>query len=159
MDVNVKKYCFRDTDDAGDAEYDIVGDDYRRLIGFCCDHAAVFSVIATNDKASLLKKIAPYEITKPENITYTHEHYGDSSLDIRYYKVCPQLYDTIVSNTDNMFCWINGWGYCNPEDPVFFRKDGSVLFDSIIHDGECSLYIKDEDAGHIVCNPLWQATP
>ena len=156
MKRKVTKFVFLDTDSSGKEEYDIRGDEYKRLIRFCCEHAAYLAVIATNPDSVLLEKFAPYEIEKPSCISYIYEHYGKAPIDVRYYAICTQLFVLITEHTNNIFSWINGWGYCNPEDPVFYRKDGSVLFDSVIHDGVCTLYIEEEDPSEIISDELWQ---
>ena len=44
-----------------------------------------------------------------------------------------------------------------PENLTFYREDGSVFFTSISHEGECYLYIKnDESAEAILQNPFWK---
>lgn len=47
-------------------------------------------------------------------------------------------------------------GFKNPEDPVFYRDDGSVFFSSIIHDGKCFLFPTDsENISDIVSSDHW----
>ena len=56
-----------------------------------------------------------------------------------------------------MFEWLDGWGYKNPEDPCFYRKDGSALFSSIIHEGELKLFYQDdEDITELLPKARWK---
>jgi hypothetical protein len=105
----------------------------------------------------LLKKIENFKISKNDNITFQFEHYRNSEFEIKYYRVCDDLIDIITSNTNNMFCWINGWGYSNPEDPTFYREDGSVFFTSTIHNGVCKFIVDEskEDISEIILDKRW----
>ena len=38
-----------------------------------------------------------------------------------------------------------GQGHKNPEDPIFYRADGSKFFLSVIHEGELELYVNDSE--------------
>ncbi|MBE6625537.1 MAG: hypothetical protein E7622_07885 [Ruminococcaceae bacterium] len=58
--------------------------------------------------------------------------------------------------TDSIFKWIDGWGFKNPEDPCFYRDDGSAFFTSVIHEGVVKLTPREnEDVSKIISNPLW----
>ncbi len=154
-----KIYKFYDTDVEGLEDYDIAGEDYRTLIEICCKYCTTFSLIATNKNSELLEKLKIYEVEKNEKITHVFTHYGNGYIPVKYYKVSSALCQTILSNTKNIRSWINGWGLTNPEDPTFYREDGSVFFTSTIHEGECTLMIKDEDVSEIISDPRWNLLP
>ena len=42
-----------------------------------------------------------------------------------------------------------------PEDPLFLRKDGSIFFESTIHEGECFLYPQGEDISKVLVFGNW----
>lgn len=152
-----KKYKFYDTDILGEKEYDICGRDYKELIHICCKYSSTMSLIITNQNSDLLGKIKEYQITKNNNITFSFNHYDKNSTTIQYYQVCPQLCKILLNQTNSIFDWINGWGFSNPEDPTFYRQDGSVFFTSTIHDGECTLFVRDdENVENILSNTLWK---
>ena len=75
----------------------------------------------------------------------------------RYYRVCPEIKQWMLESVGGMFEWIDGWDYKNPEDPYFYREDGSVLFFSSIHDGELEVrYRDDEDVtGLLLTEERW----
>lgn len=155
MSKYTKIYKFYDSDDTGFEEYNIIGSDYKKLIEICCKYCKTLSLIITNPQSELFKKLETFEVKKSKNISFEYTHYDKRIGFIKYYKVTPELYNTIIDNTDEIFCWINGWGFSNPEDPTFYREDGSVLFTSTIHDGECTLMVKNEDVSEIVSDPNW----
>ena len=127
MNTLKKTYKFYDTDILGLEEHDIVGIEYKNLIEVCCKYCTTFSVIATNKNSVLLKKLQKYETKKNPKISFEFEHYTKECLEIKYYNVTSELYKTLIENTNNIFCWINGWNFANPEDPTFYREDGSVF--------------------------------
>ncbi|MBQ6825743.1 MAG: hypothetical protein IJP34_03675 [Clostridia bacterium] len=148
-------YNFYDTDSSGMAEYNICNEDYKVLLEICFKYCKTMSLIITNNNSKLLKKIEKFQIEKSENIIYKFNHYDNNVL-IKYYQTCSELLEVLLNTTDNIFSWINGWGYDNPEDITFYRDDGSVFFTSIIHNGKCSLFVrKNEDVSLIIKNKLW----
>ena len=155
MKIFTKIYKFYDTDSMGIEEYNIMGEDYKNLIEVCCKYCTTLSLIVTNEKFDLLDKLKIYETQKSPKISFDFPHYKKTSIMIKYYNVCPELCHIIISNTSDIFCWINGWGFENPEDPTFYREDGSVFFTSTIHEGECTLIVKDEDVSTIVSDNHW----
>lgn len=152
-----KVYEFYDTDITESEEYDIVGEQYKNLISICGKYCTTLSLVITNHDSSLLKKISKYEIPKSDKIAFQYEHYKNIDIVVKYYRVCEKLIDCILSNTNSVFCWINGWGYSNPEDPTFYRKDGSVFFASTIHNGICKLIVDEshEDVSKIISDERW----
>lgn len=155
MNKSTRIYKFYDTDDLGMGEYDVAGADYVKLIEACCKHCTFFSLVITNPDSAILEKLQPFEISKSDVIKFEFDHYEKSSVTVKYYKVSSALCKTILSQTNSIFCWINGWGFSNPEDPTFYRDDGSVFFTSTIHEGECTLMVQDEDVFDIVSDERW----
>lgn len=146
-------YKFFDSDTSGTNELDICGNDYEKLIEMCCKYCAFFSLIITDPKSLLLEKLEEFQISHNDMISYNFEHYDKNSVIIQYYRVSSDLCNIILENTESIFSWINGWGYNNPEDPTFYREDGSVFFTSTIHEGECTLYLRNEP---IFLNEHWK---
>ena len=153
MKKDVTVYKFYDTDKEGLKEYDISGKNYEELMKACCKFSKFFSVIVADDSLNLISELKKYEIEKEESIIFCYDHYVEPK--IKYFEVCDGLCETILAHTDSIFCWINGWNSKNPEDPAFYREDGTVFFSSTIHDGECTLSIRDEDISLIVNKDNW----
>lgn len=160
-----KTYYFYDTDPTGHAEYDIAGRDFAELIEVCCRYCETLSFLVWGAEGKAAEKLEPYRIPKPDAITYAHrETYRVGSLDgrsnvypeTRYYRVCPELCAVLPQIADHIFQWLDGWGYHNPEDPVFYRSDGSVFFSSVIHDGKCILTPRGgEDVSRVISKGHW----
>ena len=155
----MKEYKFFDTDATGKEDYDIFGNDYQNLINICCKYCTTISFRIKNLEIACLAELSKFNIPKQKNILYVYNHYYDnneSQTDVKYYRICPDLNQILLKTTDSLFNWIYGWGFENPEDPVFYRKDGSVFFSSLIHEGECSLFPqKGEDISSIISTGLW----
>lgn len=153
------KYKFYDTDKFGINEYDISGNEYVELIHTCCKYCKTMSLRAACDNVSHLRELSNYRTNDIAFIPDAYRHYDISHNkpeNIYYYNVCSELCELMLSISDSIFKWIYGWGYTNPEDPVFYRHDGSVFFSSIIHEGECTLIPRDdEDVNKIISSGNW----
>lgn len=130
-------YVFYDTDMYyGHEEYDIRGEAYKTLMRTCCQFSSVLSLKFMHPNIAAISKLHPFEIRKPDNIP-ENEALQNCYWDIRYYRACPALCDILISIADGIFEWLHGWGFKNPDDPIFYRSDGSVFFGSEIHEGVC----------------------
>ena len=160
-----KAYYFYDTDPTGHEAYDIAGEDFAELIETCCRYCETVSFRIWEQEVKVAEKLEPYRIPKPEAITYTYREtrrdrsfFGEPDVypDIRYYRVCPELCALLPQIADHLFQWIDGWGYHHPEDPVFYRSDGSVFFSLVIHAGKCTLTSREgEDVSRVVSKGHW----
>lgn len=159
------EYNFYDTDPSGYEEYDIVGADYFDLLAVCfsyCDTLSLLFDLRDVNSALLFQDLENYRLPVTENIKHLYDHYGAFDGDkrinyeIRHYRLSNEVKEKIIGVTDGIFKWIYGWGYSNPMDPAFLRKDGSVFFQSLIHEGVCSLFPQDkEKVDHIICGKMW----
>ena len=153
--IQMKKYTFYDTDLTGHTQYDISGNEYQELIKICCKYSATISLKITDKSIQIAKELEKFEIPVTHEVLNTYKHYSDKS-DIHHYILCNEVQEILLKTCDSIFQWINGWGYTNPDDPVFYRNDGSVFFESTIHDGICILYpLENEDINSIIANKLW----
>ena len=163
----MREYKFYDTDPMGLGweEYDIVGNDYVDLIKTCCLYSKTLFLRISGERINGISELERFRISKGDNITFVPDHYYrmikcDKYPDeFRYYNICPELCDLLLHISNCIFHWIDGWGYHNPEDPTFYREDGSVFFTSVIHDGVCTLTPReDENVDHIVEKEHWIKT-
>lgn len=154
----MKIYNFYDTNIYGDQNdnYNIEGKDYERLIDFCCKYCAFVSFEMTGEDIQLFEALEKYRVDTP-TVTATDENqlfYPRRTA--RFYMVCPQVNALLKKNAKSIFEWINGWGYKNPENPAFYRKDGSIFFCSEIHEGWCTLMPNDdEEVEEVISDPKW----
>ena len=152
----MEAYTFVDTDCWGEAEYDIRGDAYKELICCCCQYSKIFSMVITDPSSPIIQQLQPYRIATPDHVLLSFPEYTHQSADIAYYRVCPQVREILADGVGGIFEWIDGWGFTNPNDPAFYREDGSVFFASVIHNGVCTLTPRPgEDVSQIIKDPLW----
>ncbi len=159
------QYNFYDTDPSGYEEHDILGADYLELLAVCFSYCESLSLLFDlhDVKSTLLfQDLEEYRLPVTEDIKRLYAHYGDfngdilGNYEIRHYRLSDEVEEKIVGVTDSIFKWICGWGYSNPADPAFFRKDGSVFFQSLIHEGVCSLFPQgEEQIDHVVRGKMW----
>lgn len=175
----MQKFYFYDSDwlygGSGNIKYHIQSVEFRKLLEVCfqyCSYVA-FSFSAQAEE-KYQKLLSPFEVAAPEEIakdTYPQatelcrlERTKDGKFsprvvyvyNIRFYRACHDLFNVLCSISDSLFTWLDGWGYCNPENPTFYRADGSVFFSSTIHEGECFLApLDNEDVSSVISNPLW----
>lgn len=157
----IQIYKYFDWNPKTNHEYDIVGDDYRRLMELCFKYSQVMSFMNCSPDTKILDLIEEYHISRPKNVKVDNSIYGlgyltDEKIGLNFYRLCPELMGILLSHTSSIFEWLDGWEYKNPENPVFYRKDGSVFFSSIIHEGEVTLSVKDdEEVSEIVSTEGW----
>lgn len=159
----MKYYVFYDTNVFGDCseELDITSENYKKLLMLCFKYSTSLSFMISGEGIrtiveSLPKKLDEYRIDEDDNVLDVYMRYMDGYKDIRCYTACPETYDLVLGINDSLFKWINGRGNKKPEDLTFYRKDGSVFFSSVIHEGECFLYPRDnEDVSSVVSNGKW----
>lgn len=163
------KYTFFDTNFFGDCneDFDIAGEDYEKFLKTCFKYSSTFAfmVDGLNKKfiqANLPPELEKFRIPLDACVLDASKHYWfklkkkEFADSIFCYRVCPELFPIVLNITDSIFKWIDGWGYKNPEDPAFFREDGSIFFNSTIHEGECYLYPRpDEDVSDILSIETW----
>lgn len=143
------------------AEYNISGEDYAELIRTCFQYSAAvsFYFIPCGEDgvpAEFKNKLEPFHIKRPDNIVYEgieeEEEYG-----VKYYRTCPELCDIMLGIANSILDWVQLQDHLNPENPTFYRSDGSLFFDSVIHEGRLQLTIReDEDVSHIVSVNGWE---
>lgn len=145
----MKEYVFYDTDMRGEADYDICGSDYEKLIDVCCQYGCTLSLMIANRHTKLVKHLEAFRMPQPQNIRNEYMRYSQNSdgsdLDIRYYHVCDELCSLLKASANSIFDWVYEQGHKNPEDPIFYRADGSKFFLSVIHEGELELYVNDSE--------------
>ena len=170
-------YGFYDTNYFGDQseERSYDKEDYKVLLTHCFKYCDTLSLKMTSDSINNEKKFEKYRIPKPDCIVgspkgvalaeydkYITVFDGDKRVSkkvedqLRFYHLCPELLELMFDTADDMFEWLCGWGLNNPEDPAFYRNDGSAFFESIIHEGEFYIYPKaGEDVSKIINNKPW----
>ena len=157
-------YKFYYTDETGWDDYDIEGEEYRALIDICCQYCSIvsFDVSPKYVDAKYLMQIQKHLIKRDNTYRVVVEDFGSytTGRDRRYYTVCAEMCE-LLKKEKSIFSWF--WEENNPfhfENLTFYRHDETVFFDSITHEGECYLYVKEtEDVSRIVSNEHWEKNP
>lgn len=155
----MKRYIFCYTGER--AGYDISGNDLIELLDTCCQYCTTLSLRITGSEIIYAEGLEKFRIPKDDKITFVYEQYypgmaAEEQPHVRYYRLCPELCDLLYKMADSIFEWINGFGFNNPEDPVFYRADGSLFFYSEIHEGECLLFPREgENVSRILSKEHW----
>lgn len=162
----MRTYKFYDTDAAGNAEYDISGERYRQFLEACFQHSATVSVLILPEFDGNIDLWDAYRIPVSLEV---YRHYGVSPdqeadwincFEIRHYRLTAQMQKMIQSQADSLFSWTCYFGHHNPDDIAFYRPDGSVLFSSTIHEGETTLFLRDdEDFDAVLSQEPWISVP
>ena len=151
-------YRFYDTDATGTANYDLTGEEYRVLLDKCFEYSAFLSFFVRSPGVSLPPALESCRIPVTPAMAAHYERYAVAGQG-HAYRLSPQSRSCILEITDSLFKWLDGWGQHHPEDPVFYRADGSVFFSSVIHDGFATLHPREnEDVSTVIQNPLWLKT-
>lgn len=158
-------YRFYDTDYDGIADYDITGEAYRILLNTCFKYAHTVALHVSPNYQKDLSCILPYQIPVTEAV---HNQYSVYSLvdvqdhtilhpyTIMHFVLSPEVKTYLYKQTDHLWGWTFWHKNNNPDDPCFFRKDESVFFSSVIHDGVCTLYPQEnEDVSEILKDSRW----
>lgn len=139
-------------------EIDIAGEEYQMLIEKCFKYSSCFSLVFRPDNKDIPYPIElRYEKQKdyPEYNNYiiksviSNEWPGTSTEltgELRYYRCCKETKEMLYKFSDSIFAFEFVFGeHFNPEDPCFYRSDGTVLFASQIHEGECYLFPREDE--------------
>jgi len=140
----MNKYVFYDTDIDGNEEYDICGEAYKILMRTCCQYSAVLYLKCRQPNLTIANRLKLYEIKKPQNIPEDSGQYFPY-CEKRYYRVCPEVCEILICAANGIFEWLDGWGFKNPDDPTFYRNDGTVFFVSEVHEGVCAIMPRPEE--------------
>lgn len=163
-----------------DDDYDVTGDDYKKLITRLFKYSSCFSlsfnapelaVTSYPEGSSFISKgyfygydnrgdypeydkyiIKKVSVKPPQNVLGTCFGY-----ELRFYRCCDETLEFLLTKFDSIFSLTPDLkDNHNPEDPYFYRSDGSVLFASEIHEGECWLMHRDnEDFTDILNEQQW----
>ena len=163
------KYQFYDTDESGWAEYDIKGEDYIELMKLCIKYSKTVcfrKFIHLEYNSRIPERLEKYRLPINENTikpyygNYRHSCFkkltDEAKEQLYLLELSEEVIEWLLSATDDIWDWDRGADKLLPEDPVFFREDGSVFADSIIHEGEFNIFpIDGEDVSSVVSKEHW----
>lgn len=141
----MKIFRFYDTDCYGEAEYDIVGNDYTALLSVCYQYAATVAFRTQVHHLSIQSTPLPIDMK-------IIKAFGQNVDDVLHFALDATLCQQIRALTDSVFL-----PHCRDiKDLTFFRTDGSIFLASSSHNGVCTLYVREtEDISEILKSGLW----
>lgn len=140
---------FFDYDDVLDKDVEIKGKNFELMLDICFRYSKYVSFLVTETdfrKYSGLESFLVQEEKRMLSEMYD-KNLRYSRIGIVEFFYCSKEFKSfILSITKDLWSLIHGWGFENPEDPVFYRNDGSVFFSAVIHEGYGTFYPRsDED--------------
>lgn len=163
--ICLRTYRFYDSDITGHEEYDISGEQYQRFLQACFRYCTTVSVLIVPGYDGIIDSWDAYRIPVPSEVQNAYCHYGVPSsekpdwingFEIRHYRLTAQMQRLIQAQANSLFSWTFYYGYHNPDDLTFYRSDGSVFFSSIVHEGESTLFLREnEDLTEILSAGNW----
>lgn len=146
-------YIFQDYYD--EINGDIKGDDYIELINSCFSYSYYFSLVYKSNSLKLLQLDrflyrSFYSDCWPGTISTS-----DGGI-VKIYLCNEDSKKELLSISDSIFSWNSCFGNQLPEDMAFYRKDGTVFFESIVHEGECLIFNNSNEAVRVINKEYWR---
>ena len=111
-------------------------------------HSWCFSLVFGDDYCGMARILNAWSIPNP-GFLFQNETKPSRR---QFFRCCKESRDFLLSETNSIF----DFEWPNPEDITFYRRDGSVLFDSVAHEGECSIFPElQEDISEILEYGHW----
>lgn len=161
------KYIFYDSDVSGNDAYDIQDSAYKELLNTCLKYCTSVSFCFRKAGFPLYwnNQMENYRIPVTQNVRLAYKHYGfsvwdtgfvDKYYEIHHYRLCEEVLQLIIQMSNSVFSWVSNNEHRKPDDPIFYRSDGSIFFSSTIHEGYCCLTPKNgEDISNVLATGNW----
>lgn len=138
-------------------EFDISAEHYAVLLRHCFRYGKYLSLVVYDQRSPMLSRLEPWRVL---DLPFQTDNLYNIRMR-RFYSACSEVHEIISSC--NLLDYCGKLHYdcadsqvCMPEDPMFLREDGSIFFDSIVHEGEYSFYPRpDEDIGEVLQFGHW----
>lgn len=143
------KYTFYSRDYFSNrGDFQISHQHYNDIINFCYTYGDSFSLVSKNKITSKNDMFEEWRISLPEHSVQNKRVYKSR----RFYKCCEENRILLLQLADNI---LNRFEV-ELEDLAFYRKDKSLLFSSITHEGEYSVFpLEDENVQSILRHGHW----
>lgn len=116
-----------------DEEIDIRGEKYKELIEVCFRYSAYFSFVF-REKSIPVSGLERFLVAS--KITDRWPGTWSGGLHKLSLYSCNKITKSILqSHVNSLFSWVSCWGNGNPEDLAFYRRDKSVFFYMVAHEG------------------------
>lgn len=157
-------YAFSDHSDDPYEEYTIKDGELVSLFELCAKYSKIVALSFLPGDEKILARLSTYALDESETGIFQKQQrivgeiYIDGTrLTEKYYHVGPGFLQTLLEISEYDLFTLAHFGNSKPENPAFYRADGSIFFDSIIHDGKCYLFPRaGEDVSAVVSHPGWR---
>ena len=151
-------YLFFDHDGRGD-EIPCADYDFELLLNICFQYSEYVSFIVEESDFARYPELISYTVNEERDQLLEaynmHVRYSRESA-VSFFYCSEEFKKLILSISKDLWSFIHAWGFANPEDPTFYRRDGSVFFSAIVHEGEAVLYPrKSEDISAFLDRIQW----
>ncbi len=146
------KYTFFTRDYfSNSGNFDFTKEQYRILINACFECCRYFSVLIY-DQTAYQDCLREWLVPASKFLTHNESHPESR----KYFYANNATREFFLENADSIFDFYYSQDHRFPEDPVFYRDDTSVFFDSVVHEGECSIMpTNDESVDEILSFGHW----
>lgn len=157
-------YAFSDHSDDPYEEYTIKDGELVSLFELCAKYSKIVALSFLSGDEKLLARLSAYAVDESETGIFQKQRrvvgeiYVDrTQLTEKYFHVGPGLLQTLLGISEYDLFNLAHFGNSKPENPAFYRADGSIFFDSVIHEGKCYLFPRaGEDLSAVVSYPGWR---
>ena len=133
---------FFDYDDVTNSDIIIEGKAFEVLLDLCFRYSKYVSFLTTETDFKKYPNLNSFLVDEKNmlfEVYNKHLCYSDNAS-VSFFYCTKECQNVILRISKNLWAFIHGWGFSNPEDPTFYRYDGSVFFSSQIHEGYGTFY-------------------
>lgn len=148
-EISMKQYSFFSRDYFNNSGYFPISEEhYLSVLQHCFRYGKYLSLIVYRDNSPFVEELEQWSVPPFQTECLNHQDMR------RFYVACAQVQKIISAY--NLLDYDEIFRENYPEDPVFFRADGSVFFECIVHEGEYHFYPQgDEDIANILKFGHW----
>lgn len=130
-------------------DVEIKGKNFELMLNVCFEYSKYVSFLVTETDFQKYSGLESFLVQEEKHMLSEmydkYLRYSRTGI-VKFFYCSNEFKSFILSITKDLWSLIHGWGFENPEDPVFYRNDGSVFFSAVIHEGYGTFYPqRDED--------------
>jgi hypothetical protein len=125
------------------------GTAYAELVAFCCSLASKMILVVRDAERSpdprieeRLMGLQEFRIETRRAREWPGTVLFDHDAMVYWHRVTPSLEAALLSQSSHLFEWVHP---AAPEDPCFFRADGSVLLVTTSHEADAYLILSESE--------------
>ena len=155
--MNEQAFDYTDSDESGFIQYDISGEAYKQLMNTCFTYCDSISFFKRSAHVVIPTELLMFQSSLSDEVKEQYLMYKHQNICVYNIILTPESQKIILTLANSIFSWIDGWGFHNVEDPVFYRNDKSIFLRANVHNGICTLFPREnEDVSMILKNPHWK---